>query len=109
MQATQPAYFAAYRSLKLSRDARGVLVVEFHTIADVHIFEREHDHTGGSCWSDSDDDDLTDGAARHVSHVDIRTFGLRHPVALDRRRTFLGIFRGRSRKRKSVDGVCQVG
>jgi enoyl-CoA hydratase/carnithine racemase len=31
MQATQPAYFTAYRSLKLSRDAEGVLVVEFHS------------------------------------------------------------------------------
>ncbi len=31
MKATQPAYFTAYRSLRLSRDAEGVLVVEFHT------------------------------------------------------------------------------
>ena len=31
MQATQPTYFAAYRSLKLSRDAAGVLVAEFHS------------------------------------------------------------------------------
>jgi enoyl-CoA hydratase/carnithine racemase len=31
MEATQPAYFSAYRSLKLSRDAAGVLVAEFHS------------------------------------------------------------------------------
>jgi len=31
MKATQPAYFTAYRSLRLSRDAQGVLVVEFHS------------------------------------------------------------------------------
>jgi len=30
MKATQPDYFTAYRSLKLTRDAQGVLVVEFH-------------------------------------------------------------------------------
>src|SRR6201984_2669602 len=31
MNATQPAYFTAYRSLRLSRDAQGVLLVEFHS------------------------------------------------------------------------------
>ncbi len=31
MSATQPAYFNAYRSLKLTRDAAGVLVAAFHT------------------------------------------------------------------------------
>ncbi len=30
MKATQPDYFTAYSSLKLTRDAQGVLVVEFH-------------------------------------------------------------------------------
>jgi enoyl-CoA hydratase/carnithine racemase len=30
MKATQPAYFTAYRSVRLARDAQGVLVVEFH-------------------------------------------------------------------------------
>jgi enoyl-CoA hydratase/carnithine racemase len=41
---TQPTYFAAYRSLKLSRDARGVLVVEFHTNGGPLIFTAQ-DHT----------------------------------------------------------------
>ena len=31
MSATQPDYFNAYRSLKLTRDAAGVLVAAFHT------------------------------------------------------------------------------
>jgi len=31
MTAIQPDYFTAYRSLKMTRDARGVLVAEFHT------------------------------------------------------------------------------
>lgn len=31
MQGKQPAYFTAYRSLNLTRDAQGVLVVEFHS------------------------------------------------------------------------------
>jgi enoyl-CoA hydratase/carnithine racemase len=31
MKGTQPAYFSAYRSVKLTRDAQGVLVVEFHS------------------------------------------------------------------------------
>jgi enoyl-CoA hydratase/carnithine racemase len=31
MTAIQPAYFTAYSSLKMTRDARGVLVAEFHT------------------------------------------------------------------------------
>jgi enoyl-CoA hydratase/carnithine racemase len=31
VQVKEPRYFAAYRSLKFTRDAQGVLVVEFHT------------------------------------------------------------------------------
>ena len=31
MQGEQPAYFTAYRSVKLTRDTQGVLVVEFHS------------------------------------------------------------------------------
>jgi hypothetical protein len=31
MQALQNDYFSAYPSLKLTRDAKGVLVVEFHS------------------------------------------------------------------------------
>src|SRR5580698_3372514 len=31
MQTTQPTYFAAYQSMKISRDAQGILLAEFHT------------------------------------------------------------------------------
>jgi len=31
MQTAQSDYFSAYRQLKLTRDAKGVLVVEFHS------------------------------------------------------------------------------
>src|SRR6266849_1780133 len=44
MKATQPAYFTAYRSLQLSRDAQGVLVVEFHTKGGPLTFTAQ-DHT----------------------------------------------------------------
>jgi enoyl-CoA hydratase/carnithine racemase len=44
MKATQPAYFTAYRSLRLSRDADGVLVVEFHTKGGPLTFTAQ-DHT----------------------------------------------------------------
>jgi enoyl-CoA hydratase/carnithine racemase len=44
VKATQPAYFTAYRSLRLSRDAEGVLVVEFHTKGGPLTFTAQ-DHT----------------------------------------------------------------
>ena len=44
MQTTQPAHFSQYRSLKLSRDAQGVLVAEFHGNGFPLIF-RAQDHT----------------------------------------------------------------
>ena len=31
LEVSQPNYFTAYRSLKLTRDAQGVLVAEFHS------------------------------------------------------------------------------
>src|SRR5229473_4754347 len=40
----QDDYFAAYRSLKLTRDANGVLVVEFHNNGEPFIFTAQ-DHT----------------------------------------------------------------
>src|SRR5712675_3383481 len=44
MKATQPDSFTTYRSLKLSRDAQGVLVVEFHTKGGPFTFTAQ-DHT----------------------------------------------------------------
>src|ERR1700752_1614515 len=44
MTAMQPDYFTAYSSLKMNRDARGVLVVEFHTKGGPLTFTAR-DHT----------------------------------------------------------------
>src|SRR5256885_13732115 len=45
MQTKQPGYFTDYRSLKMTRDAKGVLVVEFHTNGGPLTFTAQ-DHTG---------------------------------------------------------------
>ena len=44
MQTHQAGYFAPYRSLKLTPDADGVLVVEFHSNGGPFIFTAQ-DHT----------------------------------------------------------------
>ena len=44
MQTSQPAYFSQYRSLKLTRDVQGVLVVEFHSNSGPFTFTAQ-DHT----------------------------------------------------------------
>jgi enoyl-CoA hydratase/carnithine racemase len=44
METLQNEYFAAYRSVKLTRDAKGVLVVEFHSNGGPLIFTAQ-DHT----------------------------------------------------------------
>src|ERR1700756_5536881 len=43
-QTTQPAYFSQYRSVKLTRDVQGVLVVEFHSNGRPLTFTAQ-DHT----------------------------------------------------------------
>ena len=40
MQTHQADYFTAYRSLKLTRDAKGVLVAEFHSNGGPFTFSR---------------------------------------------------------------------
>ena len=44
MQTTEPAYFSQYRSLKLTRDDKGVLVAEFHSNGGPFTFTAQ-DHT----------------------------------------------------------------
>ena len=44
MHATQSVYFADYRSLKMTRDSQGVLIVEFHTNGGPLTFTAQ-DHT----------------------------------------------------------------
>ena len=45
MTAIQPDYFSAYTSLKMNRDARGVLVVQFHTKGGPLMTFTARDHT----------------------------------------------------------------
>ena len=44
MQTTQPTYFSAYKSLRMSRDGQGVLVAEFHTNGGPFTFAAQ-EHT----------------------------------------------------------------
>src|ERR1700745_2801618 len=44
MQGKQPAYFTAYRSVKLTRDTQGVLIMEFHSDGGPLTFSAS-DHT----------------------------------------------------------------
>jgi hypothetical protein len=44
MQTFQDDYFAAYRTMKLTRDANGVLIVEFHSNGGPCTFTAQH-HT----------------------------------------------------------------
>jgi hypothetical protein len=46
MQTLQPKYFAAYRSLKLTRDANGVLTIEFHSNGGPFIFTARESKLG---------------------------------------------------------------
>jgi hypothetical protein len=50
MERTSPTYFTAYQSLKLTRDAEGVLVVEFHTNGGPLTFTAQ-DHTDFVAWN----------------------------------------------------------
>ena len=47
-----------------------VLLIELHLIADVDIFQREHQHAGGSRRSDVDHHDFSHRSSWHVSYVD---------------------------------------
>ena len=44
MQTHQADYFGAYRTMKMTRDAKGVLVVEFHSNGGPCTFSAQH-HT----------------------------------------------------------------
>ena len=44
MQTHQAEYFGAYRTMKMTRDAKGVLVVEFHSNGGPCTFSAQH-HT----------------------------------------------------------------
>ena len=66
MQSLEADYFAGYRSLKLTRDFNGVLVVEFHSNGGPFIFTAQRSgrnagrgaiHGFARCRVDSSDND----------------------------------------------------
>jgi len=81
MQGTQPAYFTAYRSVKLARDAQGVLVVEFHTNGGPLTFTAP-DHTDfvDAFYRISQDREnkiviLTGAGGEFIPGIDFSSFG----------------------------------
>jgi NAD(P)-dependent dehydrogenase (short-subunit alcohol dehydrogenase family) len=64
---TLSEYFAAYRSLKLTRDTNGVLAVEFHTEADALV--KEIRASGGQADAVRADLSLPDGVADLATQV----------------------------------------
>jgi enoyl-CoA hydratase/carnithine racemase len=81
LKAIQAAYFTAYRSLRLSRDAEGVLLVEFHTKGGPLTFT-EQDHTDfvGAFYRISQDREnkiviLTGADGEFIPGIDFATFG----------------------------------
>ena len=81
MQGTQPAYFSAYRSVKLARDAQGVLVVEFHSNGGPLTFTAP-DHTDfvDAFYRISQDREnkiviLTGAGGEFIPGIDFSSFG----------------------------------
>ena len=81
MQVKQPRYFAAYRSLKFTRDPHGVLVVEFHTKGGPLTFTAQ-DHTDfvDAFYRVSQDRDnkiviLTGTGGEFIPGIDFSSFG----------------------------------
>src|SRR2546428_13569691 len=81
MTAIQPDYFTAYSSLKMNRDAQGVLVVEFHTKGGPLTFTAQ-DHTDfvDAFYRISQDRDnkiviLTGTGGEFIPGIDFSSFG----------------------------------
>src|SRR5437016_13961044 len=81
METKQPAYFTDYRSLKVTRDMQGVLVVEFHTKGGPLTFTAQ-DHTDfvDAFYRISQDRDnkiviLTGTGGEFIPGIDFSSFG----------------------------------
>jgi enoyl-CoA hydratase/carnithine racemase len=81
VQAKEPGYFAAYRSLKFTRDGKGVLIVEFHTKGGPLTFTAQ-DHTDfvDAFYRISQDRDnkiviLTGTGGEFIPGIDFSSFG----------------------------------
>jgi enoyl-CoA hydratase/carnithine racemase len=81
MKATQPDYFTAYSSLKLTRDAQGVLVVEFHRKGGPFImFAQAHTEFVDAFYRIAQDREnkiviLTGAGGEFIVDVDWSSFG----------------------------------
>lgn len=81
MQAKEPGYFAAYRSLKFTRDAQGVLIVEFHTKGgSLNFTAQDHTDFVDAFYRISQDRDnkiviLTGMGGDFIPGIDFSSFG----------------------------------
>jgi enoyl-CoA hydratase/carnithine racemase len=81
MQTLQTDYFAAYRNLKLSRDAKGVLVAEFHSDGGPFIMSAQAHTEFVDAFHRIGQDRankiviMTGAGGNFISDVDWRSFG----------------------------------
>src|SRR5438093_837902 len=81
MQTSQPAYLTAYRSLNITRDAEGVLVVEFHTDGGPFTFTaQDHTEFGEAFYRIGQDRAnkiviLTGAGREFIAGIDFSSFG----------------------------------
>lgn len=81
MQGKQPDYFAVFRSVRLTRDAQGVLVLEFHSNGGPLIFTAlDHTEFVEAFYRISQDRDnqvviLTGTAGEFIPGIDFSSFG----------------------------------
>src|SRR5258707_9502252 len=81
MQTLQANYFASYRSLKLTRDANGVLVAEFHSNGGPFIFAaQDHTELVDASYRIAQDRAnkiviLTGAGGEFISEIDFLSFG----------------------------------
>src|SRR6478752_9519363 len=73
----------AEASLKKFPAAGKLLRIEFHTVTNVHILQREHNHAGSCGRSSIDHHDFSDRAPGHIANLNPRPLGLGKHVALD--------------------------
>src|SRR5246500_2247126 len=81
MQTTQPAYFSQYRSLKLTRDDKGVLIAQFHSHgAPLTFTAQDHTEFVDAFYRISQDRAnkiviLTGAGAEFIPGIDFASFG----------------------------------
>src|ERR1700682_4727164 len=77
-----------------------LLLVEFHTISDVDIFQSENDHSSGGCVGGANDHNFAYGTTGKIGDADYLTFAMAHELGLDRGRILLRVFCGGSLERE---------